>query len=99
MGLFTWSRLGDVVGGTLDDRSFTRRTPLRTFATLEILLLAPFLTPKKSRAPKMSAQYDPSDDTVADILKKDAKLGSYRYAQVGLQALLPKRYSQTHESA
>ncbi|KAF2229861.1 hypothetical protein EV356DRAFT_493053 [Viridothelium virens] len=39
----------------------------------------------------MPAQYDPSDDTVADILKKDARTSSARYAQVGLQALLPKR--------
>ena len=40
----------------------------------------------------MPAQYNPSDDAVAEILKKDAKLSSNRYAQVGLQALLPKRY-------
>ncbi|KAI9689207.1 MAG: hypothetical protein M1822_000945 [Bathelium mastoideum] len=39
----------------------------------------------------MPAQHDPSDDAVAEILKKDATNSSARYAQLGLQALLPSR--------
>lgn len=32
-----------------------------------------------------------SDNYVAELLKKDAKASSARYASVGLQAYLPKR--------
>ncbi|KAK7511942.1 uncharacterized protein IWZ02DRAFT_485242 [Phyllosticta citriasiana] len=34
---------------------------------------------------------DPTDDYVAELLKKDAKASSNRYAAVGLEAVLPKR--------
>jgi hypothetical protein len=35
---------------------------------------------------------DPSDDVVAEMLKKDARNSALRFARIGLGELLPKRY-------